>query len=174
MFFDRLTRDRRAMETRDQRAAERGAALLDRARPDWFLAIDLPRLNLRYCSDCPLGQLGSYDETWEWLKLFLPWAEIPGDGAVDPVEYGFDLPFDCASGSSREKRWARHTDHWRTLINARLKAHYEEGNDVPVASTYVQTSCEPWGGLVGSVRAGELRGTLPGPRPEVFELAVGR
>lgn len=68
---------------KDYRAtAERGAALLDEASPDWFLVVNPSELDMAMCLDCVLGQVyRSFDSGLECLDLC----------AEDAIGHGFDV-----------------------------------------------------------------------------------
>lgn len=68
------------------RAAERGAKLLDDFLPRWAEIVDTARLSLDDCHRCVLGQLfGEYELGANWLERVL--------GRQRPTFYGFDVDY---------------------------------------------------------------------------------
>ena len=55
---------------------ERGAALLDEKRPDWWQDIDLDRLDISTGCTCVAGQLGGFSETMRSLGLLPLEAQV--------------------------------------------------------------------------------------------------
>lgn len=88
-----------------ERAAEKGASLLDRIKPDWFKAIDQDKLDIGSFKYCILGQLFG---SWSAGKKAL---QTKNSGV-----YGFAPPtfFSCFSH--------RLDDVWKEQIQQRLAA----------------------------------------------------
>jgi hypothetical protein len=90
---------------------ERGAALLDEKRPEWWQLIELERLDIGSHCDCIAGQLsGGYN------YRFL--ADIGVENAEHEESAGFDTFRQC----DRETEYAALTAAWRALIESRRAA----------------------------------------------------
>jgi hypothetical protein len=92
---------------------ERGAALLDRARPGWEREISLDDLAMSRCDHCILGQL--YGQYWTGVQAVRPLVFGESRSAMWKTEHGFTLPLSDGSFG-----WL--ADAWRALIRRRLAA----------------------------------------------------
>ena len=98
------------MNTIEERV-ERGAALLDAKRPEWWRGLDLGRLDIQSDCNCIAGQLGgSYAPTVESLGLYVMEVE---------AAYGFE--FEESPGE-----YTALTAAWREVIQRRRLAEYLE------------------------------------------------
>ena len=108
---------------------ERGAALLDEKRPDWWQEIDLGELDLRSRCDCVLGQIAGRI----WVKEdrnshYTSGLHLVGLGPLAGRDYGFDTdldPDDCEHGTVEDgeeavrREFAELTAAWTDLITRR-------------------------------------------------------
>ncbi|QFG25422.1 hypothetical protein [Actinomadura sp. WMMB 499] len=86
--------------------AERGAELLDKARPGWEKEVNLYRLDMMRTDDCVIGQLFG-----DWGNGLLKLG-LNGDGSA---EHGFNLG-DLAG----DYTYTVLTGIWRHLVRSRL------------------------------------------------------
>lgn len=96
--------------------AERGAALLDRDLPDWFMRINTDDLRLQSCFSCVFGQLyvdGYYDEG---ERRFFGDSDNAGE---DAAAHGFTLG-DRDNIDDDDDNWPILTEAWTNLVNTRL------------------------------------------------------
>lgn len=93
-------------------AAQRGAKLLDRVRPDWYMQVQPGNLDLADTEQCVLGQLyGNYRiGVWHFTPRFL-----------DTVLYGFNLNRNLTWywPGKREGDFSKLTEAWREEIAMR-------------------------------------------------------
>lgn len=83
----------------------RGAELLDKNRPDWWLKIDLEKLDMESCCYCILGQLFlTYGEALRRLNIH---------------SYDEDFGFDGNAGAGRNLILESLDLEWRALIAKR-------------------------------------------------------
>lgn len=69
---------------------ERGVAVLDNVKPQWYHHVDLDALNLDNCYHCVLGQLfGDFEDGVSDLRRITGWSG--GDGWQFAAEYGFSV-----------------------------------------------------------------------------------
>lgn len=87
-----------------EKAAENGAALLDKRYPGWEAEIDLDILEMNSCDHCVLGQLyGGFEVGRQALDLYYQ--------SNAPITYGFDGNI----------AWCDDLEQpWRDLIRERL------------------------------------------------------
>lgn len=105
---------------------ERGAALLDGKRPDWWREIDLDRLDIGSRCGCIIGQLAGLTQASD-RGLTYEWATRQLDvGYSDEIPMGFEAPTTREYGSNRAPtiaaEYAALTEAWRDLILARRSA----------------------------------------------------
>lgn len=103
---------------RAARAASKGAALLDREKPEWFRKVDTYHLEMQYCHKCVLGQVfADYNRGLEAIDL----EEFDVNG-LDDSHYGFALNEydDAYFGLSA---WMELGRAWRMEIQKREKGH---------------------------------------------------
>ncbi len=96
----------------------KGTALLDRAYPEWFQAIDMNRLDLGSTYNCILGQLAQHEG--------IPYSVAPYHGMLahfkiasdDAHEYGFNTPW----GAAGEKMltYRQLGNKWKRAIRRRM------------------------------------------------------
>lgn len=94
------------------RNIERGAALLDSIRPDWFRCIDVPSLDMDDPERCILGQLfGHYDSGCNAIQIS---PKTPRSYNGTPGRY---------FGFNNEMSWSRDTQAaaWRNEIRTRME-----------------------------------------------------
>jgi hypothetical protein len=119
----------------------KGALLMDTIKPEWYMSIDVVKLNLDDRESCILGQSYSFNEddipgydfkVQEYLSVM----------GLEPSDYGFDVPtavhewntvvaFDDATGRNPglipllSMTWETLTELWRDEIRTRLAAKSE-------------------------------------------------
>jgi hypothetical protein len=110
---------------------ERGAALLDERRPDWWREIDLDRLALKSPCNCVLGQIGErqYGPSTYSLGRYSDGLDLMGLRPLDGRDYGFDMDIDpdaftdWKEGEAAVKRdFDALTAAWRGLITKRRES----------------------------------------------------
>jgi hypothetical protein len=100
---------------------ERGAALLDRARPGWEREVSPDRLAILSCTDCLLGQL--YGHSVCGVREVCDALSTPSNLFMFSLwKHGFDLSvgeyFDTAADAQMRYSDAL-ADAWRALIRRR-------------------------------------------------------
>lgn len=107
---------------------ERGAALLDKHNPDWYMAVSLQGLRMSSCSECVLGQL--YGDYGAGLDKVMP------GHTLDTGDYGFMLTPEqlkefagWANETGRTAAWDELRSEWTRAIVIRRE---NRGKDQPV------------------------------------------
>jgi hypothetical protein len=97
-----------------------GAALLDRARPNWAREIAQDELAMATCDQCILGQL--YGDYRVGFRMVL--EPLPSRYLFAATDFGFTLPGEEQPDWGRETllRFAALAEAWRSEIRRRLDA----------------------------------------------------
>lgn len=107
----------------------KGAAFLDRVRPNWVDDIDLRTLDLSSSCQCVLGQIGHrfggsfgtfiYSKSWDtpegWKRRIPRGYQRLRVTADQSVEYGFEI-----SGNGSMHQYKTLGREWKRVIKARL------------------------------------------------------